>query len=641
MATSTVNPVMAAGNEPKAVDLTVKEIPVSEQDGECLKKDVEAKILTGSAMPLGLYDSNELEYGNVKYYISDGEARVDGYTGTPSKIIILDEIEGNPVTKVREGAFVGCTSLTSIQIPKSIDYRYAFDRSGLFDDCLNLKEIKVDPESPVFKSVDGILYSKDGKTLIFCPKAKSGKIKIPEGVEELESLAFYGCSKVTEITFPSTAKKIEAYTYGGKGIFENCTSLTSLQVSSKNPYYKSSNGCIYNKDGHALYMVPPGTKGVFTVPKGVTMIGGEDFFTSYICNAFKPFYDCSQITKIIIPDSVAEISGYSFLECSKLEAISVDSKNIFYCSKGGVLYNKDKSSLICCPSNAKKISIPTTVTKVAYNAFYKCSKIKKVELPSTVKTLEKFSVVESGFDLYFNSEKIPEFSRWRYDTQHLNWVYGEKKTPVGYYYESLNAWKKAIAKDENFALISWKKASGKPTITAHIELDKKSAEIDVKKSFSLKVTKSSNLKKEKVVWETSNKSIVTVNSKGKVTAKAKGVATVTAKCGGATAKCTVIVGGQFLEKPQIKKTTSPGKGKYKFTWSKVNGADGYIIDHIIEVDTDYYQTEFIKLAKDATSYTVTGLESGKKYAYGICAYKLIDDKEYTSYGANGDYIKVK
>lgn len=656
MATSTVSPVMAAGNDYTDLQTVVEESLTVKEEVEISKNNKAEGILIHGELGLQSYGSDEYakEYGNLKYRIDSGRVRIVGYVGSPSEIIIPDEIEGLPVTWIEDDAFKGCISLTLIQFPKNEFRNWDYIEYGMLEGCTNLKQIKVDPENPVIKSIDGILYSKDGKTLHYCPNAKSGKITIPEGVEELTSGAFFKCTKVTEITLPSTAKKIAwfrienmEYAYGGT--FSGCTSLTSIKVSSKNPLYKSVDGCVYSKDGKSLYVVPNGKKGVFTVPKGVTTIGEKE---SEYGNEFRPFDSCNQITKIIIPETVKTLAGIerydyndggetftrAFLGCSKLEAISVDSKNTVYSSEKGVLYNKEKSRLICCPSYIKSISIPKTVSKISYNAFYNCTRLKKVELPSRVNQFEKSSVVESGFDLYFNCEKIPDFSKSRYDSKKMNWTLGSvEKFPTGYYYESLNVWKKAIEKDSNFAGINWKKSSGNPTITPCIDLNKSALELDLKKTYTLKVSKSSNLKNEQVTWSTSNKSVATISSKGKVTAKNTGIATITAKCGGAVAKCIIVAGNYKPDTPILKKAISSEKGKIKITWKKVEGVDGYIIYK----EHGEYREKIGTTTSNITTYTVTGLKSGKKYSYFIEAYKKIEDTTYYSYMRTVGPIKVK
>lgn len=72
----------------------------------------------------------------------------------------------------------------------------------------NLTEIAVDSNNEKFAAHDGILYSKDGKTLYACPRAYAGKVKIIEGTEKVTPGALIDCMEVTCIDFPSSLQAL-------------------------------------------------------------------------------------------------------------------------------------------------------------------------------------------------------------------------------------------------------------------------------------------------------------------------------------------------------------------------------------------------------------------------------------------------
>ena len=74
-----------------------------------------------------------------------------------------------------------------------------------------------------------------------------------------------------------------------------------------------------------------------TIPEGVKTIGK------------KAFYNCSAMTALNIPISVKSIGELSFEGCSKLQNITVPSGSGYFASEGGVLFNFDKSQLVCYP----------------------------------------------------------------------------------------------------------------------------------------------------------------------------------------------------------------------------------------------------------------------------------------------------
>lgn len=95
--------------------------------------------------------------------------------------------------------------------PKHIGIGFPVSREKLFELCVRgsqyMNILDSDDANKEFQSIDGIIYSADGKTLICCPLERTGKIVVPEGVEEISNDAFDEC-KISEIHFPSTLKKI-------------------------------------------------------------------------------------------------------------------------------------------------------------------------------------------------------------------------------------------------------------------------------------------------------------------------------------------------------------------------------------------------------------------------------------------------
>ena len=130
---------------------------------------------------------------------------------------------GNGVTSIGSDAFYFCTSLTNLTIPDSvtsIGYR-------AFYACTSLSNINVDKNNPNYKSIDGNLYTKDGKNLIQYSIGKQDiSFVIPSSVTSIESCAFRGCTSLTSITIPSSVTSI------GDFAFMSCTSLTSITIPS-------------------------------------------------------------------------------------------------------------------------------------------------------------------------------------------------------------------------------------------------------------------------------------------------------------------------------------------------------------------------------------------------------------------------
>lgn len=168
-------------------------------------------------------------------------------------------------------------------------------------------------------------------------------VVIEPGVTSIGSLAFYECSNLTSITIPSGFISIGDYA------FWNCTGLTSI-----------------------------------TIQNGVTSIGTG------------AFWNCTGLTSITIPSSVTSIGVNVFYNCTGLTDITVDSNNSYFCSESGVLFNKDKTTLIYYPlgKNDSSYTIPDGVTVIEQYAFYCNSKLTSVTIPSGVTSIGEMAFRE-------------------------------------------------------------------------------------------------------------------------------------------------------------------------------------------------------------------------------------------------------
>ena len=146
------------------------------------------------------------------------------------------------VTTIGEYAFYNCTSLTSITIPYSV----TSIGDSAFMGCTSLTEITVSENNESYKSIDGNLYTKDGKTLIQYTIGKTDtEFTIPSNVTTIGYKAFDGCSALTSIVIPDSVTTIDGYAFGlcyslssvtignsvtsiGNNAFDSCENLTSI-----------------------------------------------------------------------------------------------------------------------------------------------------------------------------------------------------------------------------------------------------------------------------------------------------------------------------------------------------------------------------------------------------------------------------
>lgn len=121
-----------------------------------------------------------------------------------------------------------------------------------------------------------------------------------------------------------------------------------------------------------------------TIPSGLTSIGEQ------------AFGNCTGLTSITIPSSVTSIGVNVFYNCTGLTDITVDSNNSSFCSESGVLFNKDKTTLIYYPlgKNDSSYTIPDGVTVIEQYAFYCNSKLTSVTIPSGVTSIGEMAFRE-------------------------------------------------------------------------------------------------------------------------------------------------------------------------------------------------------------------------------------------------------
>ena len=206
-------------------------------------------------------------------------------------------------------------------------------------------------------------------------KVDVSAIRISDGVTSIGEGAFSFCTSLTSVTIPNSVTSI------GHGAFYDCTSLTSVTI----PDSVTSIGGSAFRGCSSLTSV--------TIPNSVTSIG------SYA------FSGCSSLTSVTIPDSVTSIGVGAFASCTSLTGIWVAEGNNDYSSDAsGVLFNKDKTTLVQCPGAISgSYAIPDSVTLIDNGAFQGCTSLTSVTIPDSVTIIgdSAFSNCTSLTDVYY------------------------------------------------------------------------------------------------------------------------------------------------------------------------------------------------------------------------------------------------
>ena len=372
------------------------------------------------------WDSNRENIKNV--IINNGVTSIGNYTFSDCRSLTNITIP-NSVTSIGDYAFYGCENLINITIPNSVTSIGNF----AFCMCTSLTSINVDSNNEKYMSDNGVLYTKDKKTLIQYPsKKEKTEYIILQGTTSIGNYAFHYCTNLTNITIPNSVTSI------GDDAFYICTNLINITIpnSVTSIGYRAFYLCksltnITIPDGvisiknQTFYCCESLTR--LIIPSSVISIGDYAFhYCTNLTNITIPnsvtsigdnaFYGCENLINITIPNSVTSIGNDVFNGCISLTSINVDSNNEKYMSDNGVLYTKDKKILIQYPGkkegteylilqgvesiedyafwgcgNLTNIIIPNGVTSIGYSAFYRCTSLTNITIPNSVTSIGDYA----------------------------------------------------------------------------------------------------------------------------------------------------------------------------------------------------------------------------------------------------------
>ena len=184
--------------------------------------------------------------------------------------------------------FDGCSSLTSIELYEGIKYVYSYN----FEGCSSLESINVDVDNKVYKSINGILFSKDGETLCVYPRGRTS-FEIPENVKIIGSYSFAGTDNLETIYVPKNVESIDG------DAFKACVNLTTVNFAEGSLLTHIWGWAFTNCVKLSSIEIP---EGVFTI--------GEFAFQG-----------CESLESIRLPATITEIHQAAFADCTSLREV--------------------------------------------------------------------------------------------------------------------------------------------------------------------------------------------------------------------------------------------------------------------------------------------------------------------------------
>lgn len=352
-------------------------------------------------------------YNGVNYKITTIDWRA--FLGC-SKLTSVDI--PNSVTTIGGAAFSGCTSLTSIVIPDSVTtingdsdklYGGAFANSGLtsinipasvtyidygsnpFANCSQLETITVDSDNTVFDSRDNcnaIIRTASNSLISGCSNTV-----IPSGVTSIAAEAFYGCD-IESIELPDGLIGI------GDLAFAKCYNLTNIDIPDSLLYI----------DDRAFW----GCSSLASIefPDGLWRIGNG------------AFRGCSSLTNIDLPDSLTSLGAQAFMECSGLTSVEIPD---------GI--SEINSGVFGYCNNLVNVKIGDGATRIRGNAFGYCPKLSNVIIPSSMKYIYTNAFYDSGSSAYLRLYYKGTESQWDAISKDTGWDNNSTPTLIYNYTE--------------------------------------------------------------------------------------------------------------------------------------------------------------------------------------------------------------
>ena len=593
-------------------------------------------------------------YGDFEYSVlSDGTVEIVKYSGEEETADIPEEIDGMSVTGIGNDAFYYCTNLTSIIIPYSVKN---ISDSAFFG-CTNLAEIKVATKNLNYVSVNGVLYNKKKTILKWFPAGKKDKnYKIIDGVTKIGYSAFNNCTNLINITIPDSLTNID------KRAFTDCTNLASITIP--NDVTDIGEYTFYNCQKLTSVTLPNSLISIgecafsncdsltdITIPNTVTDIGTFAFSDckslsditipdSVKSIGYSAFCNCTSITTITIPSSVTSIGNYAFSGCADLTEIKVAAKNTNYVSVNGVLYNKNKTTLICYPQGKKgnNYNIIDSVTSIEGNAFNGCANLTDIAIPDSVKSIGPgaFDSCSSLTNITIPSG-IKSISEYTFNdcASLTNMTIPHGVTSIGYNAFSGCTNLASITIPKTVTSIGWyafSKCSGLSSVTipdSVLSIDER-AFYECPRLTSITIPGSvTYIDRFAFGFYHDGKNINDAKYKSFKIYCYKGTAGEQyAKDNGFTY--------ELLDKPTLAKVSGvklSGRAAdaLRINWTKNANADGYIVEM-------YQNGKWVRVAKitknSTTTFRKAGLKAGTVYKFRVKAYKMYDiTAAYSAYSA--------
>ena len=321
------------------------------------------------------------------------------------EMVIMQEKDGQGVEYIGSFAFMECPNLTTVQMANSVKEMEV----QVFYGCQNLINVNI---STQLKVISGYTFQNCGFK----------EIELPEGVNVINPYAFYNCSNLTTIKFPSTVYSV----YGTA--FLECRNLKNIEIAEGNKNLILENGILLcendiNKQTEMIIILEEAIDtetNTFVVPDSVTLLQDEilnqytNIKTVQIptsVQTISPLFIGKEVTNVVIANNPRyEVIGNAvYTKGTENEAVTM----VRYFGNEEIVNVKEGTEIIgeyCFQDkNLSQIILPETLEEIKPQAFLYCNNLKSLSLGEKVKTFNSMSIYGSGIEEIILSENHPYF----------------------------------------------------------------------------------------------------------------------------------------------------------------------------------------------------------------------------------------
>lgn len=384
-------------------------------------------------------------YSGVEYAFTDNKkdkgmsVYVVGVRAGVSNITIPEEIEGRKVTKIQANAFFANARIRSLTVDGAIVIE-----DNAFTNCTKLEKVNLPKAISIGK--------ESFKLCVRLSQVTCGNL------EKIENYAFSGCRELKTVTITSEKKVVSI----GSKVFENCTSLENVDISSKANYtaYDIFQDCTSIKNLKLNNFATGYNKRALTSLFGSTQVSklnlesveianldgiGENFLLSVPllkslsvgkldnCEVGKSaFSDCKNFAELKLPAPITMVGDGAFKNTSIAEfdfsATTYIGVEAFFGTKLDIveipiLEHMGKGAF--ANSKISAITIPSSLSEIGEGAFMSCFYLTAITIPSTIREIG-FGALQSCIALA--DIKLP-FTGQSRDSQnsHIGYIFGAKE----------------------------------------------------------------------------------------------------------------------------------------------------------------------------------------------------------------------